>query len=93
MSSSEQAMPQSRKRTFPRLTKEEILQQNLEDRNREYDPVAHDRTDIEEKLQSGEYVFVLEGQLNASNRRSHCRARFCIPEKSKAYAVSMPDTD
>lgn len=103
MSSSEQAMPPSRKRTFPgfpRLTKEELLQQksDLQDRGREYDPVAHDRTEIEEQLQSGEYVFVLEGTLNASNRRSHCRARFCIPEKEQgirrihaAYRLNLSD--
>jgi hypothetical protein len=49
MSTSEQAMPPSRKRTFSRLTKEESLQHKLdiEDRDHEYDPVAHDCTEIE----------------------------------------------
>lgn len=85
MSSSEQAMPPSSKRTFPRLTKEEIQQHKLDIENpdREYDPVAHDRTEIERNLQSGEDVLVLEGELNASGWSIHCRARFCIYEKEQ----------
>jgi hypothetical protein len=76
---------QSRKRTFPCLAKEEILQHKLdmEDLDREYDPVAQDRTEIERKLQSGEDFLVLEGELNTSGRGSHCRARFCIYEKEQ----------
>jgi hypothetical protein len=43
-----------------------------------FNPVATDKSDIEEELRSGSSVLVLE---STPSRRSHCRALVCLREE------------
>jgi hypothetical protein len=60
-----------------------------------YDPVVLDRREIEQQLQAGASVFVLE---IPKSMRSHCRASFCIPSEVRgrsniesAYRLNLKD--
>lgn len=52
-----------------------------------FDPIATDQGDVENELQSGLSILVLE---STPNRRSHCRTLFCLRYKLTSGQILSP---
>jgi hypothetical protein len=72
------------------------IEEETEERIKHYDPVVEDRMEIEQQLQSGAAVFVLEC---SKSRNSHCRAQFCLPNELRGipkiesnYRLNLKDS-
>ena len=55
---------------------------------RPFNPVAVDKSDIEEELQSGSSILVLE---STPNKRSHCQALLCLKRELTGIPHIEPD--